>query len=540
MKDSNRQTTVGPFPTFKRLFRWLFSWRTIRRCLFVFISLVTLLALFYAEENWRGRRAWNKYRQGLEARGEQLDYRAFIPKPVPDEQNFAATPFVQSWFVRENLPDNQRWSAKDNYARASSMVQGPKSRTDRQFVDLVAWKMAFDAVRSGQTNSHQEFRSDKLDLESRARAAPGVFEGLKGDEASLEELRAASRRPSSRYPIVYDLENPWGILIPHLASIKAAVLRLKLRACAELATGQGENALEDVKLMLYLADSLKEEPFLISYLVRIECPQIAIQPIWEGLAEHRWSDAQLQELQTRLQQYNFVGDMKRPLDGERAAGILTADLLYRRKYRPSELGLSDQPDPTGGDLVDFVSQLVPRGWYHQEQLNYCRLYENQLRGTFDAAKRKVFPVQIATRAHELEREIAGGRLGKTLNAVLHHQLLAAMLLPALDKIPLKAATVQTAADQAALACALERYRLANGQYPEKLDMLAPHFLEKIPNDVISGEPLKYRRTDDGQFILYSLGWNEKDDGGRIVPTTGPSPAVDLTQGDWVWHSALPD
>ena len=61
---------------------------------------------------------------------------------------------------------------------------------------------------------------------------------------------------------------------------------------------------------------MKGEPFLISYLERIASFNIATQPIWEGLAEHRWSDAQLQELQTRLQQYDWLTDLKRPLAAE--------------------------------------------------------------------------------------------------------------------------------------------------------------------------------------------------------------------------------
>src|SRR2546421_5524573 len=82
-----------------RFVRWLFSRRGLRRILIVLAWTVTIFALFHGEENWRGRRAWNKYRQELEARGEELDLKSFIPKPVPDEQNFAATPFIQSWFV---------------------------------------------------------------------------------------------------------------------------------------------------------------------------------------------------------------------------------------------------------------------------------------------------------------------------------------------------------------------------------------------------------------------------------------------------------
>ncbi|HYT59673.1 MAG TPA: hypothetical protein VEL06_05855, partial [Haliangiales bacterium] len=254
-----------------------------------------------------------------------------------------------------------------------------------------------------------------------------------------------------------------------------------------------------MKLMLYLADSVKEEPFLISYLGRVASLNIAAQPIWEGLAGHRWSDSQLQELQTRLQQYNFLADLKRPLAAEQAAGVLTVDLLARKKYRLGDLFA--QGDPGGGNLLNLI---IPRGWYDQEQLNYCRLYHNQMDGTFDVANKKVSPKQVETHAHELEREVAGGRLGKGLNAILHHRFIASMLLPALGKVSLKAAKAQTAADQAALACALERFRLANGQFPEKLDALAPRFIDRIPNDVISGQPLKYRRLDEGKFLLYSV------------------------------------
>jgi len=80
---------------------------------------------------------------------------------------------------------------------------------------------------------------------------------------------------------------------------------------------------------------------------------------------------------------------------------------------------------------------------------------------------------------------------------------------------------------AALACALERYRLAHGQFPDVLDALAPQFMEKVPRDIINGQALKYRRTQDGQFVLYSVGWNETDDGG----TVGSSRET----GDWVWR-----
>ena len=104
-----------------------------------------------------------------------------------------------------------------------------------------------------------------------------------------------------------------------------------------------------------------------------------------------------------------------------------------------------------------------------------------------------------------------------------------MLEPPLNRICIKTAKAQITADQATLACALERYRLANGQFPETLGALTPQFISRLPNDVIGGQPYKYRRTADGQFILYSVGWNEKDEGG--VPG---NKIYDEKQGDWVW------
>ncbi len=282
--------------------------------------------------------------------------------------------------------------------------------------------------------------------------------------------------------------------------------------------------------MLYLADTVKDEVFLISYLVRLACLHSAIQPIWEGLAEHRWTDAQLEELQTRLQQYDFLTDLKRPLAGERATGILTAELLFRQKYQLSNLLGDSYADPFGARLGDLLARLAPHGWYDQEKLNYCRLYEEQLNGMFDPAKKRVFPSQVALRADELGRQIAGGRLGKGPNAVIHHRLLATLLLPSLDKVPERAAAAQTAVDQAALACALERFRLANGQFPDKLEALVPRFITQLPSDMLTGEPYRYERTDDGQFILYSVGWDEKDEGGAPGKTM-----FDQKRGDWTWR-----
>jgi hypothetical protein len=114
-----------------------------------------------------------------------------------------------------------------------------------------------------------------------------------------------------------------------------------------------------------------------------------------------------------------------------------------------------------------------------------------------------------------------------------YKIQALMLFPVISRAVEKFAAIQSSVDLARLVCALERYRLAHGEYPETLDALAPQFIAKVPHDIINGQPLHYRREANGHFILYSVGWNEMDDGGQVVFAKGGS--VDREKGDWVWQ-----
>ncbi len=501
--------------------RWL---RPTLVCLGIWVALA---AIFYAEEDWRGQRDWNRYRQAAEARGESLDFHAYVPKPVPDAENFAATPIVKSWF----RPGGSDPLTNDLYARAANNIPETKIMWDkapRHFTDLVAWQLAFDALQKGELTPNiptgrrrpvrpppnslpqlnQNFHTDKTDLPSRALAAPAVLEGLKSDDAYFTELRAAATRQYSRYPLFYDMEEPWKTWMPHQAKIEEVCNRQNLEACAELAAGQSDHALADVQLMLSLADSIKSDPFLISPLVRAALVGIAIQPVWEGLAEHRWSDTELQVLQARFLSYDLLADMQKPINEQRAVGILMVDSVKKEGF----------------------GRLFPTGWWYQEKLNYGTLIDVRMKGVVDLASKTISPSISESNANEWTRQLSVVASGSRLEAILRHRLVALMLEPALGKFCKRIAMSQVAADQAAIACALERYRLAKGQFPEKLESLTPQYISRLPNDVITGQPYKYRRTDDGQFILYSVGWNEKDDGG--VP--GTHGLYDDKEGDWVW------
>jgi hypothetical protein len=111
-------------------------------------------------------------------------------------------------------------------------------------------------------------------------------------------------------------------------------------------------------------------------------------------------------------------------------------------------------------------------------------------------------------------------------------------MPAVSRSAERFGRAQAGFDLALVACALERHRLLTGQYPDTLDALTSPFLAKIPPDLITGQPLKYHRTEDGQFLLYSVGWNVTDDGGT-VGLTPRRQTFDPRKGDWVWRYPAP-
>ena len=72
-----------------------------------------------------------------------------------------------------------------------------------------------------------------------------------------------------------------------------------------------------------------------------------------------------------------------------------------------------------------------------------------------------------------------------------------------------------------LAFALAAYRLDNGGvYPEKLDALVPKYVKELPKDIFNNDAdLNYSRKNGG-YLLYSVGPNGIDDGGKGIEDRG--------------------
>ena len=62
--------------------------------------------------------------------------------------------------------------------------------------------------------------------------------------------------------------------------------------------------------------------------------------------------------------------------------------------------------------------------------------------------------------------------------------------------------------------AIRAYQADHGAFPENLHELVPGYLKQIPNDLYIDQPPIYRREGEG-FVLYSVGRDCKDDGGKF-------------------------
>jgi hypothetical protein len=511
--------------------RWLFCWRNLKRSLFVLACLVTLIALFYAEEDWRGWHAWNKFKHEWEAKGEHFDFARMVPSTVPDDQNFALTPIAFTSYGSILTRDGKRIPYEQcdtNFAERIKMeiahfndwpTNGTGNWQKSTFSDLRVWQNYYRALAA---------KTNEFSVPSQPQSpADDVLLALSKYDSVIEELREASRLPCSRFPLNYDCESPSAILLPHLAALKKCSQTLQLRSLAELQNGQPGKALADVKLALQLTDKIRTEPFLISHLVRIAMVNLTLQPVYEGLAEHRWSEEQLVTLDAELAKLDLLADYKLGMRGEMGCQGGEMDRLRRHPEQMQDLGgMSDGEGGVMSQLLPgkFAARLIPTGWFYQNQLRCVRPMVDYYLPLAD--------VNQGTFSPALARRGDAALMAETKTASPFN-VLERLMLPALGNAAKRFASGQESVDLARVACALERYRLTHGEYPESLDALAPQFIAKLPHDIINGQPLHYRRAPDGQFVLYSVGWNETDDGGVVGLTKNGN--VDTSTGDWVWR-----
>ncbi|MEN9575332.1 MAG: hypothetical protein RL514_3187 [Verrucomicrobiota bacterium] len=515
-------------PPAQRTTRW-FHWANLRAVLFGGLAATTVLAAAHTLSGWQGRRAWEAYRAEAEKHGVVFDLEKLMPPPVPDAENFAATPLLRPFQSGNPEFAKSRAKAGPQAPELPILLTDPHLKT--AWPNNQNWLLG---ERCNLTKFQAYYRSS-----TNYPAWPGgrtppedVLKALSRFDAELAELHVALARPHARFNTGIS-EDGVSTLIPHLGPVKSVVAAAALRSVAELAGGRTGEAFADANLAFRLSDAVRDEPFLISQLVRYAVHSIALRTVWEGLADHRWTDAQLAHWQKELARHDFAAELRHAMAGERALGHRALEFIRRRPEMLDALGGVRDGESFKGvtGFGRLMARLPPPGWLCVEQINLSRGFEEFIMGALPTGNGRLDPALIRAKNAAMEEHFA--RNGPGIKATLRHGVMEQMLLPAVSKASHRACQAQTFTQLAVAACALERHWLAHGSYPESLGALPPEF-GPLPSDPMSGQPFHYARTADGRFRVWSVGWNGKDDGGTVAMREPAKKEVDFEQGDWVW------
>jgi hypothetical protein len=449
---------------------WL--WRTA-----ITLAVIAIfVAGFYAEENGRGVHAWQKCESELAARGEWLEWTNLIPAPVPDGQNFFKAPYMSEWFVR-------------NFTNSASLSLGP-----------------LNGNRQTSENNIDEISASNY-LAWSAAFTP-----------QFDALSDALKRPLARMD--GDYSRPFQQPLQNFVSYRLVSQVLAHRAKCELLLNEPDQALDDLTLLHGLNQTLVKSGkpgTLVTAMIHVAITGLYADAVACGFQSRSWREPDLVALQKQLAEINLLPNVADSVRHERTG---TCRMLDR--YSLDEL-FRESRNSTNFVASDLGWWFVPSGWVYQNKALIATL-ETQLIDCIDTTNNTVSPSKLK-------------RYSAVVDDAFQHNtpwnFIAVMCVPNFTKANQVMARNQTMVDHARIACALERYRLANGNYPAALTALIPQYLDKIPHDIINGKPMSYTCTDGQNFKLWSVGWNEVDDGGITQYTSDGK--EDRQFGDWVWH-----
>jgi len=340
-----------------------------------------------------------------------------------------------------------------------------------------------------------------------------VAKWLTDNQETLELVISGTRRPyywrkyTNRHK--QNTSEMLSVLLPDLNKFRNLARALSCRARLRAEQGRYEDAFNDLKSCYRFGRHLKGDGFLAEQLLACSIEMVATQTLRDILSEQRIDAAGLAALQKDYEQMiadeNFVIGLaaeKMSLLDE-IQRCFTADgigggHLYIKRIRDIA-DLFDWSDTDSWLMMNFVRVLFTHPNKQQTLTAASKFYDYVREATFKT------PERIRIEQIDIDQE---------LHRVTSGNVLLSIFLPSFERII--EYSYQNKADvQATLSIiAILRYNQDTGGYPEHLEQLiADAYLKELPMDPYTDKPLVYRRTAE-DFILYSLGHNFGDDGGK--------------------------
>ena len=336
---------------------------------------------------------------------------------------------------------------------------------------------------------------DKLPVAGSAKLPPrgeplpdemkaGVSAYLAANAQALELLHKAAAIEGCRF----DLDFSLGVGIPlhHLMALRHAARLLQLQALMKVEGGKPDEAAAAIADSFSAARAVRNEPLLISQLVRIAVTNSSVNTLERVLSRTALGDRQLADLSKAIASQENPEPLMRGLAGERCRG---EDIFNNFSRYSGELNY--EPGTTALFLWKWS------GLKTEDHLMYLRLMAELVRAAGGSAKDMR---DLTMREEEFRR-------------MPDYYLLTRLLVPALSRAHEEQLKMLARLRAACAAIAVERFRMANGRLPDSLDELTPKWLDAVPADPFDDKPIRYRKLAKG-YVTYSVGPDLKDDCGR--------------------------
>ncbi|MBB5353156.1 hypothetical protein HNR46_003410 [Haloferula luteola] len=451
----------------------------------ILVVALSLIALIWAGFNHWTARNRQQARQAYLESGGQFDLASLLPPLPPDEENFAMLPI----FVE--LRDAMAVPSED---RTGDLIQ------------------RFESLKPEDVPRHRAMSdTDHLRAIAEASGLHGSFqEMLNAYEASHEEILSALRSGLSRPDVSYsNLRGlPSNQFLYSLSSganllLRKVLLGLSFRCSLALEAGRPDLAWESLQLQARIAEYDHSSETMVFHLVGAFATREAAMNLKRILEAGAWDEAAAADFSAHAWNSSASELLLPSIQIELIAFLQVVDLAksdsdFRKDWF--------NPTPPA-----WLLPAIPSGYYDQlgaTALRDVTQFQSWLVGEESWS-------HLADYLRSMTPPKRPGLLGNSsLNEVLHM----------CSSVLLHEAVVQ---QQARVALRLEAIRSRTGSYPESLDDWA----DDTQLDPATGQPFRYQRTHDS-YLLYSLGVDGIDDGGKTLPS--PKPKSNREDPDWVW------
>ena len=332
-----------------------------------------------------------------------------------------------------------------------------------------------------------------------------IRKGLQNREPSLAIVASLKDFPRGRATIQLAPDFV-STRFQHALDCRAAIRLLELDIENLLDRTQIYGTVDRIQAILHAGAGLRDDPSLISQLVRMRGRVVAVHRTERllGMAEVRDSD--LRQLSADFKPERDERPFLVGIRGERASlNVLFENLEFGR------VSLADVIASAG-----YMRTSKPDFSIHFAAFRYHpRLYEDHafMLATMNEAF-LIAGLPLPDQPQAWKDWDHRTRTAAAIPTVEKRLLVSFLFLSALSKVGVNALQ-----DHARLSCVLaalsaERFRIAQKRWPKDLQELCPAYLDKVPIDPFDGKPLKFAHRGDG-IVIYSVNKDGKDDGGDV-------------------------